>query len=249
MGGRVFWILLASIALVCLAYHVVCLIKGRQYLKVVIILLLIAAIPPCANFMYLVLPEHGIQLQMTYQMQLLGPLCVAIIMSQMTAKRAGIWDRAVFAVSTVGLAGLIIGYSYCAYSSFRTLDIGSRHIKLFIQNAITHAIEDDAYKAGMPIVFMGFVDDDPVQEKNPLREYSHFERAYPFWRDQYEVFSTWKEYCWYQYGIDMGETTPEQYERIKDSTEFKNMEQYPSNKAYTIIDGCYVILLDKDSVQ
>lgn len=247
LGGRIFWIILAGVTLVCIVGVIIRLISNKALWKVVIILFLLTVIPPSANFMYLVLPEHGIQLQMTYQMQLLGPLCVAIIMLALSEKH--LWNRMIFFISTVCLVGLIVGYSYCAYSSFRTLDIGSRHIKLYIQNAITHAIEDGEYKEGMPIVFLGFVNDDPVQEKNPLREYSYFERAYPFWRDQYEVFSVWKEYCWYQYGIDIGNITTEQYARIKDSDDIKSMEQYPSYKSYAVIDGCYVILMDRESVQ
>lgn len=39
---------------------------------------------------------------------------------------------------------------------------------------------------------------------------------------------TWKEYCWYNFGIDIGEVTPMQYENILGSDEFKAMEQYPS---------------------
>lgn len=96
---------------------------------------------------------------------------------------------------------------------------------------------------------MGFVNDDFVQEKNPLRQYSYFERAYPFWKDRYEVFSVWPRYCWYNFGIDIGEVTPEQHDKIIASEKFKTMDQYPSNKAYAIIDGCYVILMDRDSVK
>lgn len=248
LGGYLFWAILAGAALVCLAAMIIRHAKNKAYWKGLLALFLIVSIPPCANFMYLVLPEHGIQLQMSYQMQLLGPLCIAVISLALSDGIERVWKKGAGVVATICLTGLIIGYSFCAYSSFRTLDIGSRHIKLFIQNAITHAIEDEEYQAGMPIVFLGFVDDDPVQERNPLREYSHFERAYPFWRDQYEVFSTWREYCWYQFGIDIGEVTQEQYGNILASEQFKYMEQYPSNDSYAVIGGCYVILMNKESL-
>ncbi len=101
----------------------------------------------------------------------------------------------------------------------------------------------------MPIVFLGFVDDDPVQAQNPLLKYSYYERAYPFWRDKYEVFYIWNHYCMYNFGIDIGQITEDQYDAILSSSAYKPMKEYPSSKAYAVIEGCYVILIDKVSVQ
>lgn len=252
--GNLFWGVLMLSALICTIYQMVRMIKKREYWMAAGLLALAAAIPPCANIMLFIMPQHGLQLHWLYQLQIMAPFCAAIIgvTSEELPDDAG-RDRMIKVcamwLTAITMSGLVISYAYRAYCSFRTVDVGNRHIKLYIQNAITHAIEDDLYEEGMPIVFMGFVNDDPIQEQNPLLKYSYYERAYPFWKDRYEVFSTWPKYCWYNYGIDIGQVTAEQYDNILKSDEFKNMEQYPSSKAYAVIDGCYVILLDRESVR
>ena len=243
--GVLFWgglIMLAAFGIVVLLIHQ---IKCHRYWTIPIVLCLLIGIPPSANFIYLVLPEHGMQLHMTYQMQLLAPFCIAIascVSEQLLLKRLIICSTEIFAIV------LVVIYSYCTYASFRTLDIGSRHIKYYVGNALTHAIEDDARTDDMPIVFMGFVDDREVQEWNPLIKYSYFDRAFPFWWDRYEVHSVWPNYCMYYFGVDIGSVTAEQYDNILNSSEFAAMEQYPSSKAYAVIDGCYVILMNRENV-
>lgn len=247
--GYLFWSILIVTAIACMLYISVSLLKNRKYLNTAAIWIMLMAIPPSANIMLIIMPEHGMQLHWIFQMQLMAPFCTAII--GLTAGHLNKQEarKIIYSMTAICIISIIINYSFCVYSSMRTLEIGNRHIRLYIQNAITHAIEDEEYTEDMPIVFMGFVNDDSVQEKNPLRQYSYFERAYPFWKDRYEVFSVWPRYCWYNFGIDIGEVTPEQHDKIIASDKFKTMDQYPSNKAYAIIDGCYVILMDRDSVK
>lgn len=249
--GGPLWGILALPALIYIFLAIRQLIHSHKFWKVAMIIIILALLPPGAEVMDIIAPEHGMQLYWTYQMQLFAPLCIGIVCttSDIQDKWNPVVNKVAVTASYIGLFGLVLTYSLCAYSSFRTLDIGSRHIKLYVKNAVSRAIEDENYQEGMPIVFLGFVNDDPVQEKNPLRKYSYYERAYPFWKDRYEVFSVWPKYCWYNFGIDIGEVTPEQHDKIIASDKFKTMDQYPSNKAYAIIDGCYVILMDRDSVK
>lgn len=151
-------------------------------------------------------------------------------------------------IAMKGMVGLILSYGYRTYSSFRTLDIGSRHIKCYVGNALNHALEDEERTDDMPIVFMEFVDDREVQKWNPLLEYSYFDRAVPFWWDLYQVNAVWPNYCMYYFGVDIGSVSAEQYDNILNSSEFAAMEQYPSSKAYAVIDGCYVILMNRETV-
>ncbi len=250
LAGNLFWYMLFIITLLGIAFLLVKEYKKKKYWKIPVVLMLIFIMPPCANLIDIIVPGHGIQLHMTYQMHMLAPICIAVI--DLVIERiefAGkLFRNSISLIVMICFSGLIIGYSMRAYSSFRTVDIGSRYIKYNVGNALSHALEDEAYTEGMPIVFMGFVNDDPVQEKNPLRKYSYYERAYPFWKDKGEVFYVWPEYCWYYFGIDIGNITEEQYDQIIDSEEFASMEQYPSGKAYKVINDCYVIVIDSGSV-
>ena len=252
--GNVFWEIIIITAIFEWIYLTAKLVIRGDWWRFFLGIVIICSLPPCANIIYLVLPEHGMQLHMTFHMQLVAPLCVSFssyLFEELSAKTGNFYNiipKMIFFISKMALIGLIACYSCMAYSSFRTLDIGNRHVKYYIQNTLTHVLEDNRYVVGMPIVFIGFVDDKDVQQWNPLREYSYFDRSIVFWKDRYEIQSVWRPYCWYNFGVDIGEVTTKEYDNILSSEEFKEMEQYPSNKSYAIIDGCYVVLLDRDSV-
>ena len=256
LGGIIFWGGLFVLASIGIIYIIVVRIKKYNNYTVLFAVIMALCIPPAADIMDIIAPEHGLQLYWQYQLQLLAPLCIAIINAAValfernTSKYSvGMSLRKVVFICVVFcMVGLIAGYSFRAYASFRTYEIGNNHIRYYVGNALTHAFEDDARTDDMPIVFMGFVDDRGVQEWNPLIKYSYFDRAFPFWWDRYEVHSVWPNYCMYYFGVDIGSVSAEQYDNILNSSEFAAMEQYPSSKAYAVIDGCYVILLNRENV-
>ena len=253
LGGKVCWSVLVVLMLTGILICIWKKASEHDYWQALLLAVLLCAIPPCANIMLIIMPDHGIQLHWSYSMQLLAPFCIAVIENASeilicSQKYSDILKRFASYIAMIGMVGLILSYGYRTYSSFRTLDIGSRHIKYYVGNALTHALEDDVRTDDMPIVFMGFVDDRGVQEWNPLIKYSYFDRAFPFWWDRYEVHSVWPNYCMYYFGVDIGSVSAEQYDNILNSSEFAAMEQYPSSKAYAVIDGCYVILMDRETV-
>ncbi len=136
---------------------------------------------------------------------------------------------------------LAMGYGGRAYSTVRTWDIGSRVFKYQVQTALTHVIEDEQYVEGMPIVFMDFPDDDAAQAWNPLREYAYNE-PYILWNtSDMVILGDWRVYVMYYFGVDIGQISDVEYDKIRDSEDFNQMSKYPSENAYAIIDGCYVV--------
>ena len=248
--GKVFWEILILAGMLGGGVLIVYLVKNKRPIQLLFTVIIALAMPLGANIIDVITPEHGIQLYMTYQMQLMAPFCIAVAGAAADrAERSASYIRSVsYVITCICMAGLIWSYCLQTYSSFRTIEIGSRHIRFCVSNALSHALEDDRYVEGMPIVFAGFVNDEKAQAMNPLRKYSYFDNAYPFWKERYEVFSVWRTYCAYYFGIDTGAVSEDQYESIIQSEEFKKMIQYPSDKAYAVINGCYVILMDRESV-
>ena len=252
--GNCFWLILIILATFSGVFLVILNLKYKRIWAVPVAVIIAGFIPVGANIIDIIVPDHGVQLYMTFQMQMLAPFCTSIILLAVKSmskslKAIQVFKKGITGVTGFLIVGLVWGYCFQAYSSFRTVELGSSHIRYYIGNTLTHALEDDLYKSDMPIVFLGFVSDDQVQELNPLHRYSYFDNAYPFWKDKYEVFSTWRNYCIYNFGVDIGTIAREKYDTILKSPEFLKMEQYPSKKAYAVIDGCYVILLDKATVR
>lgn len=251
--GNYMWTLLVCVALAFFCYMLFRLVTEHKYWETIAVFFLLLMIPPCANVMLFITPRHWIQLHWSYQMQLMAPFCMALIgVAKERIKDEKPWKgyikKASDLLCMILFVALIVTYSYQTYSSIRTVDIGNRHVKYCVGNALTHALEDDVRTDDMPIVFMGFVDDREAQEWNPLIKYSYFDRAFPFWWDRYEVNTVWPNYCMYYFGVDIGSVSAEQYDNILNSSEFAAMEQYPSSKAYAVIDGCYVILMNRETV-
>ena len=248
--GNVFWGLLILTGVSCGIYVLFKVIKDKLTWKLIPGVILILVMPLGANIIDIITPEHGVQLYMTYQMQLLAPFCLGVICmsGEMMPENNEKTRRIVSLVTGICLAGLIWSYCFQAYCSFRTLETGSRYIKYCVQNALSHALEDEAYEEGMPVVFVGFVNDEKAQKMNPLRAYSYYDNAYPFWKERYEVFSVWRAYCAYYFGVDIGTVGADRYEAVLASDEFSKMTQYPSDGAFAVIDGCYVILMDRESI-
>ena len=232
-----FWIALISTAII--AFAVICVNKiiHREYYSMVIAIVLTLIIPLVSNIMTIVARGYGLEGRTSFQCQLVIPFAVALIDKVR-------WNKYIFFLRWIELFAtflLIVGYEGRAYSTVRTWEIGNRAFKYQVQTAVTHAIEDERYEDGMPIVFMNFPDVSAVQSWNPLREYAYNE-PYILWHtSDMVILGNWRKYVLYYFGIDIGEIRDYEYDRIWNDDRFKVMETYPSQDAYEVIDGVYVI--------
>ena len=234
---NVFWLVLTGAALISLVRICIKRIADGKYLSLVIVGILFIIMPLASNIMTIAARGYGLEGRTSFQCQLLIPFAAALI------SKAEWRDRMLF-VKGIGMAAILLlamGYGGRAYSTIRTWDIGSRVFKYQVQTALTHAIEDERYREGMPIVFMDFPDDDAAQAWNPLREYAYNE-PYILWNtSDMVILGDWREYVLYYFGVDIGQISDVEYDKIRASEDFNQMSKYPSENAYAIIDGCYVV--------
>lgn len=230
------------------------LIKKRSWLLVCIDLIFIVALPVCMNVIKIIVPTHKITLLMSFQMQLLIPFTLGLIQvlknKKMIKGKTQCFQYISEMIRTVLICMIVAlcwSYSYSSYSTYRTLEIGSRHVRYMVGLALEEVLTRDDYKEEMPIVFVGFVDDSKAQEKNLLREYSYVKTSSVFWKARYEVFRGWPNYCAYYFGIDIQTITSEEYDHLIASEKFLNMPAFPDREGIDRFGDYYVIKLSGDN--
>lgn len=239
-------ILLAFIAFLLISYRQ---IRQGKIKRVVMATVIIVVMPALCNPVCIVARSNGGP-RGEFMCQLMAPFTIALISELANSER--VHTKILYVLKMVCLLccmGLFFGMWTRAYSSIRTWDIGNRTTRFETAHALIHAMEDNRYTNGMPIVFMGIADMSFAQEMNPLHEYAYND-PYVIWDNDKDmaILGDWRKYVAYNFGIDIGEITDVEYEEILKSEEFKRMAEYPSDDAYSVIDGKYVILLDRETV-
>ncbi len=248
MPYHVPWIMLLIIAFIAIAIILIDLFTKKKYINAMIVIVAIVLIPPLANIINIIAPAHDITLLMGFQMQLTIPFILGLICRIHISEKSTTKSYIIHLFAILSTAILVYTYSLATYASLRTLEIGERAIRTTIGEALFKGIESDMYNENMPIVFLGFANDDKVQEWNPIRQYSYFPNSSVFWKARYEITSSWRDYCLLTYGVDIGFVSDEDYQAIIDSPEIEQMEDFPSQNGYRVVNGCLVIMLNRGSI-
>ncbi len=245
--ANLFWAVCFTVLGICIIWKIYKKIKAGQYRDVLLSVVLLALLPLCANIVYVIVRGIGFDIRLRLASQLLIPFSIAALPeSGMKADTSiseteGISRYGLKLILGIGVLGLLMGYSARAYSTIRTWDIGNRAVRFQLEDALHRVVSDEGYRKDMPIVIVGVPSDEYAQQNNPLSEYAYY-GIHVFYDTKDEMILDYKrQFIAYYYGVDIGEISDEKYMQIIATKEFGDMAEYPSRKAFKVINGCYVI--------
>lgn len=224
------------------------IVKERHYIEGVCAVLLFALIPALANICRVIFPYFTVVTIMEYQIMLLVPFAFALG-EEHEARFENVLNLTrivAFALSLV----LVAGYTVSANATYRAYDLSYRHAQYETGEIVRRARALDDYVPGETVMFVGFIRDDTLREKNGVYNYAYgmYDNLI-FWEEYMGITSGRQNFALDTLGVDIGEVDMAQYVTVTASEEFAEMPVYPAAGSVARIDGVIVAKLTDDPIR
>jgi len=241
--GAIYKLLFAAILLVTVLLGVG-IIKERKWGNCLLVLLLLPAIPACANISDIVFPYNKPVLIMQYQSILVIPFAFAAI------QRTGLRHRRLAELSRCAAmlltAVLAWGYAVSANATYRVYERSYNYTYSVISSALDKVYDLPSYTPGEPVAFAGFPDDSLVRDTTAYDiAYGKYENLI-FWEGYVGLQGGRANYLRYFFGVDGGVLPYEKYLVVLETEEFEKMNIFPQENSVRRIDGLIIIKFDDE---
>lgn len=239
----IYKLIFAAILLIALVIAIR-LIKEQKWLNSLLALLLILAIPACANISDIVFPYNKPVLIMQYQSILVIPFMFALIQRvALNYRRVAEPGRCAAMLLVLVLAW---GYAVSANATYRVYERSYNYTYSVVSSALDKVYALPDYSPGEPIAFAGFPDDSLVRD-TPAYDiaYGKYENLI-FWDGYVGLQGGRTNYLRYFFGLDGGVLPYEKFIAVLETGEFEKMNIFPQENSVRRIDDLIIIKFDEE---
>lgn len=214
------------------------IIKEKEYIRLLVVLVFIALIPVASNIIDLIAPDNGISLLMAQQNWLIFPFILSLL--EIINVKFFNYVKICFSLVLVLLSWT---YIISANATYRCYDLSHKYIYNQMSNVVDRIYEFDEYELNRtPIIIVGCPDEQELRDNNMIYRYAiGLNKNVAFWDGETTTLYGRKSYFMNMFGIDAKDIELEDYNNITYSEEFKEMESWPSKHSIRIINNCVVV--------
>ena len=219
-------------------------IRERAWLEAALSLVLVAAIPMCANISDIVFPYNKPVLIMQYQSMLVVPFVLALIPDTAPGRLSA---AALGRVPVIlALAFLAWGYTVSANTTYKVYERAYEHTYAAVASAMDRVYQLPDYVPGEPVAFAGFPDDSHIRESKAYKiAYGKYDNLV-FWEGFPGLQGGRLNYLSYFFGVDGGVLPYENFVAALETEQFENMELFPGANSVARIDGLIVVKFENE---
>lgn len=218
-------------------------IKEGAWLEAALSLVLMAAIPLCANVSDIVFPYNKPVLIMQYQSMLVVPFVLALIPDAVPCRMPAALGRGLALLAMVYLAW---GYTVSANTTYKVYERAYDYTYAAVASAMDRVYLLPDYVTGEPVAFAGFPDDSHIRESKAYKiAYGKYDNLV-FWEGFTGLQGGRLNYLSYFFGVDGGVLPYEKFVAALATEEFEKMELFPGASSVARIDGLIVVKFDDE---
>ena len=214
--------------------------KKEKIIKVVLATIILFLIPVALNCINIMLGRDCIYEITSTQLILVIPFALALV--------EGLFEvNILYVLGMIAIVPILMTYYIADNVSYTTIEMTYKQSEFEISKIMARIENMEEYNNGMKILLAGIIDDENAPRYSNLYNFGYGvgARNSVFHGDYSGQKSTWIRFLEVICGTRINMPDEEQYKRIVESDEFKELEIYPSTHSIKKIEDCIVVRLKR----